>query len=275
MKALIFGNGWLGRRIGTEFKGFIAKTDITEPREVEEALEALDPDVVINAAGKTGKPNVDSCEKDPGTTLAANVAGPIILAKKCLQRSIFMVHLGSGCVYSDCRPNGEGWTEEDPPNFDGSLYSRSKAFAEKALSEFPVLQLRLRMPFDSAPHPRNLITKLVGYKNVVSARNSLTRVEDLLRVMRGLIERRVTGIWNVVNPGSITHPEILDLYRELVEPQYTYKVMSMSELRAITTAGRSHCVLSSDKVTKAGFELAPVDLALRQALENYRKAVTA
>lgn len=231
------------------------------------ALDSRRPSVVINAAGKTGRPNIDGCEDIPAETLSSNVAGPIILAEECLARKIFMVHLGSGCIYDNSRSN---YTESDPPNFYGSLYSRSKIISEEALKNLPVLQLRLRMPFDGKPHPRNFITKITSYERVISVENSLTCIGDLIVACEVLVAERLTGIWNVVNPGTITHERILDLYKELVDPDFKYEVMTLEELRSVTKVGRSNCTLSTKKLEDLGLKLPHIEIAVMDALQEYK-----
>ena len=46
-------------------------------------VEEVTPDVVINCAGKTGRPNVDWCEDHKEETVRANVTGPLILLDEC------------------------------------------------------------------------------------------------------------------------------------------------------------------------------------------------
>lgn len=269
-RILVFGNGWIGNRLAAEFKAEIVRADITNRIAVQAALERRAPTVVINAAGKTGRPNIDGCEDNPSGTLLVNTAGPILLAEECLSRGIFMVHLGSGCVYEGF---GEPFTEDDPPNFFGSIYSRSKALSEAALKNLPVLQLRIRMPFDGTPHPRNLITKLVAYPKIISVANSLTYIDDLLVAADYLIRTRKTGIWNVVNPGAVTHEQILELYRSIVDPNHKFETMTLAELSKVTKAGRSNCVLDAGKLKGAGVILRPVMAALNDAMNQYRKRI--
>src|SRR5262249_23640971 len=150
-----------------------------DPAAVERALAEAGPDVVINCAGRTGRPNVDWCERHRAETLRSNVTGPLVLLGACLRPGAYLAQLGSGCLYSGDN-GGTGFAEGDPPNFAGSYYSRTKAWAEQALREFPVLILRPRMPFDGSGSPRCLLTKLAGYRRVLDAPNSLTHLPDLL-----------------------------------------------------------------------------------------------
>ena len=57
------------------------------------------PEVVINCAGKTGRPNVDWCDAHPDETLRVNVTGAITLLEECRRLGIYLVHLSSGCIY--------------------------------------------------------------------------------------------------------------------------------------------------------------------------------
>src|SRR5207244_6710664 len=55
---------------------------------------------VINAAGYTGKPNVDACETARADTLQGNTLLPLTIAQACVAASIPFGHVSSGCIYS-------------------------------------------------------------------------------------------------------------------------------------------------------------------------------
>lgn len=268
---LVYGSGWLGGKIQGIGKPSQTRTgyaDISDAREVAAEIRRLRPGVVINAAGRSGLSSVDWCETHPVETHLSNVAGPLVLAAECADRGIPLIHIGSGCIYDGTPVRGD-WTEEDPPNFDKSLYSRSKILAERALADFPdVMQLRIRMPFDGVPHPRNLITKLIRYRRVIDVPNSLTGVGDLLRVIATVVPAPLRGIWNVVNKGAITNVEILELYRQVVDANFTFERMDYSELASKVVAPRSNCVLSSEKIG-AVYRMPEVREALRKTLAVY------
>ncbi len=272
MKILIFGNGYIGNEF-LEFygdKAVMSKVRLEDYSDVLAELEVQKPDVVLNCAGKTGRPNVDWCEDNKMATITSNVMAPMILARACEELGVYMVHLGSGCVYEGYN-DGDGFTEDDEPNFDGSFYSKTKAWSEKMLKEFPVLQLRLRMPFDSKPGPRNFVTKIVKYEKVISVPNSISVMDDFLDASAKLIEQKVTGIFNMTNPGVIDHAEILDIYKELVDPSYDYEIFSVEEMEKITKAKRSNCRLATDKMEDYGVKMRPVKEAVRDALTEYAK----
>ncbi len=272
MKILIFGKGYIASKFKERFASDaqISELRLEDYSSIREELLREKPDVVLNCAGKTGRPNVDWCEDHKMETLASNVIAPLLLARACEELNLYMVHIGSGCVYEGYR-EGQGYAEEDAPNFAGSYYSKTKAWSEEMLAEFSVLQLRLRMPFDSIPSERNFITKITKYSKVISVPNSISVLDDFLFAADALIQKRATGIYNVTNPGVITHQEILDLYRELVDPDYHYELFSVSEMEKITKAKRSNCGLSVDKLEREGIHLRPVHQAVRESLILYRQ----
>ncbi|TSC58118.1 MAG: hypothetical protein Greene041619_807, partial [Candidatus Peregrinibacteria bacterium Greene0416_19] len=207
MKVLLLGSrGFMGQRLLSIYpEALIPSVDIADRRAVASLLDDSKPDVVINAAGKTGRPNVDWCEDHKRETLRSNVTGALVLLEECVQRDLYLVHLSSGCIY-DGNNGGGGFSEDDPPNFFGSFYSRTKAWSDQAMRDFAahpgggVLTFRLRMPFDGSTDERNLIMKLRKYPRVLDVQNSITHIPDFLTVAHTLIERRRTGVYNIVNP---------------------------------------------------------------------------
>lgn len=275
MKTLIFGPGYLGNRMAQALEGAVlVRADITDRRAVEAALRDHAPDAVINAAGKTGRPNVDWCESHPHETYQANVIGPLVLAQACAERGVYLLHFGSGCIFYGPSPAPGGWREDDHAN-PLSLYSRTKYAADLVLSRLPdVAVARLRMPIDDHPDDRNLITKLARYREVVDVENSVTIIEDLIHVTRQLLARRLTGIFHTTNPGIMRHRDLLALYRELVDPAHRSQLISEDELlaRGLVQKSRSNCVLASDRLAGAGITMRPIDQALRATMEAYARA---
>lgn len=269
LRVLIFGRGWLGLTWSGRLEdAIVTDADIADPEAVEQALDEVRPQRVVNAAGKTGRPNVDSLESRPESTYRSNVIGPLVLASACRRRGIHLTHLSSGCLYSGDNA-GRGYSEEDPPNFRGSLYARTKAAAETALKDFDALQLRIRLPLSSTPHPRNLLTKLLAYTRTVRVANSVTVLDDAWPVAEALLERGATGVWNLVNDGTEYHDELLRLWRDRVEPGRPVRVVEEPELGL--KAGRSNCILSTAKLHAAGLALPHLERSLPDLVDAYAR----
>jgi 3,5-epimerase/4-reductase len=97
-------------------------------------LDEIKPTHVLNAAGSTGRPNVDWCEDHKEDTVRNNVIGTLNLTDCCFERGIHITVFATGCIYAynDSHPiGGPGFLETDKANFDGSFYSETKAHVEE------------------------------------------------------------------------------------------------------------------------------------------------
>jgi len=269
MKGLVFGKGYLGKRIA-DYMGYeISNHRVGDPDLLELCLKLENPDIVINAAGKTGRPNIDWCEDHKEETVFGNVVVPVLLSTKCSELGIKFVHIGSGCVY-DGGNNGQGYSEEDEPNFYGpQFYAKTKIDSERILKNLPGLLLRIRMPIDDHPDERNLIDKLKKYSKLIDAQNSMTTVPHLLQAMKHLIDEDKEGIYNVVNSGTISAKEIMEMYKDIIDSAHSFEVISLDELDSMTKGKRSNCYLRNDKLRDAGFEMPEIHFAVRKCLIGY------
>lgn len=259
MKVVIFGsNGYLGGYFKRAYPDALTPImDICHLYNVSAYLKENRPDVVINCAGKTGRPNIDWCETNRQVTLHSNVTGAMILAELCLEYRIYYVHIGSGCIYDGCKD----YDEDAPPNFFDSFYSRTKAAVDILLHQLPVLNLRIRMPFDGSMHPRNLIMKLMGYPRVLTALNSMTYIPDFIAAAWHLINGGYEGTFNVVNDGLISPYVIMTKWHHL-SGYNKFDPLHVWELPDVAHTGRSNCTLSNKRLKDTGAVMSPVGEAV-------------
>lgn len=274
-RILIIGNGFLGKRCaGVWSDAVLSDKRITSVKDVEDLLAEHKPDSVLNAAGIVGKPNVDWCETNQLETIQGNTILPIMIAEACQKKGVYLLHMGTGCVFYGYSTDPLGWKEEDPAN-PLAVYTRSKYAADLVLSTLPNVGIaRIRMPIDSRPSPANLIDKLASYKKVVDVINSVTVVEDMIEVFRQLLEKQASGIFHVTNPGAIRHKEILAMYKEAVDPNHFNEWITEQEL---VTSGlakkiRSNNILQSGNLEKLGIKMRPVNEAVLDTLKKYAAA---
>lgn len=277
MRIYLLGHtGYLGSWIHQYFseKGYdlqTIKVDVTDLDQVRKALENVQGSTVINATGKTGKPNVDWCEDHRLETAQVNITGAINVAQMASEQGNYVIHIGSGCIFSG--PAEKAFTEEDEPNFFGSFYSQTKAVSEGALKEIPnVCVLRIRMPLQGVPNPKNLLDKLLQYKKILNVPNSVTIIEDFLPFLERVIKKKPTGVLNAVNPGMYEHRDLLELYRQKIDPSRTFEYIGLEEFAGMTKAERSNCVLSTALSEKMGIAMPPVSQSLPLLIDRYRVA---
>ncbi|MCK5043528.1 sugar nucleotide-binding protein [Candidatus Pacearchaeota archaeon] len=273
-KGIVLGAGYLGTRISNEL-GYDSfnRADINPLN-----LDALDlflddkkPDIVINAIGKTGRPNVDWCETNKEETMLANVVVAANLGIECAKRGIYFVHLGSGCMY--CGDNNSiGFREEDESNFYGpQFYAKTKILAEKILEEFPSLILRIKMPIDNRPYERGLIDKLTRYSKVTDFKNSMITIPHMLKAIKSLIKKQAYGTYNLVNPGAISPKEIMEMYTDIVDPFHKFEACSPEDLGNAVKVRRADCTLNTDKLKSEGVELPEIHKAVKSCLLSYKR----
>jgi 3,5-epimerase/4-reductase len=222
---------------------------------VAKELDEIKPTHVLNAAGITGRPNIDWCEDNKPDTMRTNVIGTLNLADLCWERNIHCTVYATGCIfkYDDAHPlgSGIGFTEEDVPNFDGSFYSQTKGYMEPMLKEFPnVLILRVRMPVSDDLFHRNFVTKIVKYEKVVNIPNSMTILHEMLPASLAMAMKGLTGVYNFTNPGVISHNQVLDLYKKYIDPAYTYQNFTVEEQAKVIKAERSNNELDTTKLMR-------------------------
>ena len=268
-KILILGKGFIGKRIHEEFECNISDKKIYSFKDAEEEIKKYNPKIIINCIGYTGERNVDDCELDKDKTLFSNVFIPIILAEVAIRNKIKLVHISSGCIYHFDYSKDEPIKEEKIPDYFDLFYSRTKIYAERALEVLTdkqdILIVRIRIPLDNRPHPKNLLTKLINYERIADIPNSVTYIPDFIEALRHLIEIGGRGIYNLVNKGTLRYPELLEIYRRH-EPNFGYRVINQKEL-GLT---RTNLVLSTEKLKKTGFKARDIKEVLEECVKNYR-----
>ncbi|XP_057510398.1 bifunctional dTDP-4-dehydrorhamnose 3,5-epimerase/dTDP-4-dehydrorhamnose reductase-like [Actinidia eriantha] len=276
-KFLIYGRtGWIGGLLGKlcESRGidFVYGSGRLENRSSLEAdIADVNPTHVFNAAGVTGRPNVDWCESHKVETIRTNVVGTLTLADVCREKGLVLINYATGCIFEydseHLLGSGIGFKEEDTPNFIGSFYSKTKAMVEDLLKNYEnVCTLRVRMPISSdLSNPRNFITKITRYEKVVNIPNSMTILDELLPISIEMAKRNLTGIWNFTNPGVVSHNEILEMYRDYIDPNFTWKNFTLEEQAKVIVAPRSNNELDASKL-KGEF---PELLSIQESLIKY------
>ncbi|CAH9100097.1 unnamed protein product [Cuscuta europaea] len=284
LKFLIYGRtGWIGGLLGQlcEKQGIpfeYGKGRLEDRLQLLADIQYVKPTHVFNAAGVTGRPNVDWCESHKTETIRTNVVGTLNLADICKENGLLMMNFATGCIfeYDAAHPEGSGigYKEEDKPNFAGSFYSKTKAMVEELLKEYEnVCTLRVRMPISSdLSNPRNFITKIARYNKVVNIPNSMTVLDELLPISIEMAKRNLKGIWNFTNPGVVSHNEILEMYKKYIDPEFKYANFTLEEQAKVIVAARSNNEMDASKLKKEFTELLPIKESLiKYVFEPNRK----
>jgi len=275
MKFVIIGDGYIGNYLYKNLPNaelFPKKIETIET--IKLLMEARPDSILINCAGKTGRPNVDWCEEHKEETVFGNVTLPLLIAEAMEELGgRYWIHIGSGCVY-----NGylKEWTEDDKPNFYGSFYAKSKIYSQKLLERYNnVLCLRIRMPLDEDMNKRSYISKIVYYAKeglpLFDMRNSMTVLQDLAMVIKHVVPDRVVGTLNVINEGQMNITEILNLYKEHCQSDLQFIIKDMNFVLSTLKAERSNCILSTGKLRMLGIQMPNLEDRITEILTRKGK----
>jgi len=304
MIILLGSAGYVGQVFQTQLTGRSVEWEALSGRQftfankadLVDSLKTKKASFLINCAGYTGKPNVDACELDKGNCLDGNAILPSVIREVCAEVGIGWGHVSSGCIYAGERPGGGGWREDDAPNFSFrqppcSFYSGTKALGEEVLgwqeadrgaewlaweheSEPKGYVWRLRIPFNENDGPRNYLSKLQRYENLLQARNSLSHLEDFVEACWSCVEKEVPyGIYNVTNPGSVTTSDVVELILKHGVNNKDYKFFDSEEefMSKAAKTPRSNCVLDTAKLKSVGIHMRPAQEALDWSLKNWKR----
>ncbi len=286
---LLGGSGYVGsayqtllQRKGIPFRNLRrAEFDYTNQAALTELLRREKPEFLINAAGYTGKPNVDACELHKADCLFGNGVLPGIIAQACADAGLPWGHVSSGCIYTGSRPDGRGFTETDTPNFtfrtdNCSFYSGTKALGEEVLAgRDDVYIWRLRIPFNEVDNPRNYLTKLMRYQTLLEATNSISQLEEFVAATFACWEKRVPfGLYNVTNPGEVTTREVVGLIKQagVSDKDFQFFTDEAEFMRTAAKTPRSNCTMDSSKLASAGIKMTEVHEAVERDLRRWVKA---
>ena len=310
---LLGASGYIGQAFASELSSrkipFTSisrrQIDYTNFRLLRAALQQEKPEFVINAAGFTGKPNVDACENQRGETVAGNVSLAQTVAQACDAAGVRLGFVSSGCIYTGAKVRREcgtwavedrlteplvsellanrsdrvaGFSETDEPNFcfthnNCSFYSGTKALAEEVMAGFPDFYVwRLRIPFDEFDGHRNYLSKVQRYAKVYQNWNSVSHRRDFVAAcLDTWLQKIPGGVYNVVNPGYMSTREVVEKIRKLLKPDWKAQFWQSDDefYRFGAVTPRSNCILDTTKILKAGIKIRPVAEALAEALGRW------
>ena len=282
------GKGWIGSqfcKLLDDCKFILGNSRVDNTEELEKEIIKYNPTHIVSFIGRThGKigdeyySTIDYLEqrgklKD---NIRDNLFSPISLALIWQKWDIHFTYIGTGCIfkYDETHLFGKeekGFTEDNIPNFFGSSYSIVKGFTDRLIHQLKnTLNLRIRMPITGEDHPRNFITKITTYEKICSIPNSMTVLPELLPIVLDMMKKRLTGTFNLTNPGLISHNEILTLYKELVDPNFKWKNFTIEKQAKILDSERSNNFLNTTKIENL-YNIKNIKESIEDLLKNYKK----
>ena len=211
-KVLLIGKGHLGSYLQQLWN---IPAELHWTREMAdldvETLKRLQPEVVINTAGKT---DLRWCEDNANECFRCNVSAPIAVyraVKAAFGSRVPYVHLSSGCVWDGpYRADGKPFLPNDPA-IPACFYAWTKAACDALMMDeatSPLIALRPRQVYSPQPSARNTLTKLNSYPKLLDTPNTMTSADTIAKTIEIVLESRDPKIFGRImnvyerNPSS-------------------------------------------------------------------------
>lgn len=194
-----------GKLVNAPFR--VLKLDLLGAGAVEAALDAAQPDWVVNCAALA---DLDACEENPNLARRLNLDLPSEFARACKTRSIPFVHISTDAVF-DGRKVGF-YTEEDVPN-PLSVYARTKLEGEQAvlIENSSAIVARVNFYGWSLSGRRSLaefffhnLTQGKSMSGFTDVRFCPMLVTDTGRILVKMLEKGLDGLYHVVGPQAMS-----------------------------------------------------------------------
>lgn len=185
MKILLFGKGgqvgWelqrslapLGELVALDFDSTehsaALSADFSRPESLAATVQALRPDVIVNAAAHTA---VDKAESEPELARALNATAPGVLAREAAILGAWLVHYSTDYVFDG---SGTAPRNEDAPTGPLSVYGTTKLEGEDLIRASGCRHLILRTSWVYAARGGNFAKTML---RLAAERERLTVIDD-------------------------------------------------------------------------------------------------
>lgn len=143
----------LGEVVPVDYPSF----DITNRDQVEETVNAIHPELVINASAYT---NVDLAETEKEKAITVNADGPGWLAQICSRKRIPLIHYSTDFVFDGTKRTP--FVETDKPN-PINIYGLSKLKGEEIIQAETDSALIFRLAWLYSARGNNFVTKFLEW----------------------------------------------------------------------------------------------------------------
>ena len=251
MKILLLGsNGQLGRELERQLSsvGSVAAfprsaLDITNHRAVTDAVLAIHPNVIVNAAAYTA---VDKAETDAERANSVNAEAVANLAQIAQKNGAWLIHYSTDYVFDGSKPTP--YIETDAPN-PINVYGASKLAGETAIAAADCQHLIFRTSCVIGKDGNNFAKTIL---RLAAERNSLKVISDQLGVptspsliskitidaIRAIKQDKAwpEGIYHLAPQGVSSWHEIAKTLIVYAEQQRVQLNAQVADIQAITTA---------------------------------------
>jgi dTDP-4-dehydrorhamnose reductase len=184
------------------------QADFSRPDSLPSLVQAMAPDVIVNAAAHTA---VDRAESEPALVQAINTTAPAVLAAEAARRGAWLLHFSTDYVFDG---SGDAPRDESAATAPLSVYGRTKRDAEVAIAGSGCRHLILRTSWVYAARGGNFARTML---RLAAERDSLSVIDDQVgaptgaelladvsahALRRAMAEPALSGLYHCVAAGE-------------------------------------------------------------------------
>ena len=254
---------------------FSRNLDITDEKAVLKALITEQPDYVVHAAAIA---NSQGCKENPQACQQLNVIGTRNIAQACAEAGAKLIFLSTEQVFDGNTESGP-YKETDTPLPTGD-YGKSKLQAEEHInqlcSEYVILRLNWLFDYPRAYYAKplnNILMNTIGAaikgKSIsapVHELRGVTWISHLMDAFPSLMDLP-SGIYHAGSENPLNRYETV----QCIVEEMGYDPLQL--LHPDTESFREHprdLRLDTSKIKEFGILFPPSDIALRDAIAEYR-----
>ena len=176
----------------------------------------------------------------------------------CQRYKIHFTYIGNGNIYTN-KSNSDLFNEEDEPNNKDNDYFIIKGCADRLIKTTDSLNLRFNNPISSDINdPNNFLKKLITEQYIYDISSSISVMDELIPLSINLMKNKVIGTFNFVNSDIISYNEILTLYKNICDNNFSWKSDSQSKT--------NYCYLDSS-LLELNYKVMPIKDAIINILK--------
>lgn len=272
MKLLITG---AGGQLGREWSDYLESSnhkgvgfgseelDITNEKQVIQAVKNEKPDMVINCAAYTA---VDDAEDNREMAFKINEKGVANLATICKRRGIKLIHYSTDYIFKGSKKDRDelpyGYPEDHPAQ-PRNVYGASKLAGEKAIEETGGHWMIIRVSWLCGQYGNNFVKTMLR----LSKQNKQLRIvndqigspafcNDVVEKTMALVEMDQKGYFHVTTKGAITWYELTREILKQTGKTESVKLVPVSATEFAAKAKRpSFSLLNCSKIENLGLQV--------------------
>ena len=189
------------------------RADFSHPEQVAAIVQAVKPDVIVNAAAHTA---VDKAESEPDLARAINATAPGLIAAEAAKLGALLVHYSTDYVFDG---SGVHARHEDSPTAPLSVYGRTKLEGEQLIQQSGCAHFIFRTSWVYAARGGNFAKTML---RLASEKDQLKVINDQIGAPTGADLLADVTAHAIRAHRQSSHPDLSGLYHLVAQGEISW-----------------------------------------------------